>query len=101
MAERGKKQGEELPGIVEEKCRRRQKAEKEGERPIFFGLGMFGVVGWTVAVPTVLGVFLGRWLDAGKAEGSTVSWTLTCMFIGLILGAIGAWHWLNREGRSD
>ena len=101
MAENEQKQGEELPKIVEEKCRRRLKAQKEGEHPIFFGLGMFGVVGWTIAIPTVAGVFIGRWLDAGKGEGSTISWTLTFMFAGLIFGAFGAWRWMNKEGRKD
>ena len=98
MVESEKKKGEELPKIVEEKTKRRLKAQEEGERPIFFGLGMFGVVGWTIAIPTVVGIFIGRWLDAGKAESSSVSWTLTCMFVGLVFGAFGAWRWINREG---
>ena len=101
MEGNGKKRGEDLPGIVEEKSQRRQKAEKEGERPIFFGIGMFGMVGWTIAIPTVVGIFLGRWLDAGKTQESTISWTLTCMFLGLVFGAIGAWRWINREGKTD
>lgn len=99
--DRQKKQPEELSKIVEKKSERRQKAIKEGERPVFFGLGMFGMVGWTVAIPTVLGIFIGRWLDAGKSEGSTISWTLTCLFAGLVFGIIGAWQWINREGKGQ
>lgn len=101
MAEDEKRGGEELPRIVEEKSRRRQKAEREGRRPVFFGLGMFGVVGWTITLPTVAGVFIGRWLDAGRYHQGTVSWTLTCMFIGLVFGIIGAWRWINKEGKGD
>lgn len=101
MAGNEKKKGEELPRIIEEKSRRRQKAQEEGERPIVFGLGMFGVVGWTIAIPTVVGIFVGRWLDAGKTAESSVSWTLTCMFVGLVFGAFGAWHWINKAGGSD
>ncbi|MDH4319445.1 MAG: AtpZ/AtpI family protein [Desulfobulbaceae bacterium] len=96
-----KRHEEELPKIVEEKARRRQKAEKEGSKPIFFGLGMFGVVGWTIALPTVVGVFLGRWLDGLKSAESKVSWTLSCMFIGLIIGVVAAWQWMSKEGKSD
>lgn len=101
MAGSDKKKGEELPRIVEEKSRRRQKAQEEGERPISFGLGMFGVVGWTIAIPTVAGIFIGRWLDGGRSQESSVSWTLTCMFVGLIFGAFGAWRWINKEGSSN
>ena len=60
---------------------------------VWFGLGMFGVVGWAVAIPTVLGIFLGVWIDL-KWPGP-YSWTLMLLLIGLILGCLNAWFWVE------
>ena len=56
---------------------------------------MFGVVGWAVAIPTVLGIFLGVWIDL-KWPGP-YSWTLMLLLVGLILGCLNAWFWVNRQ----
>lgn len=79
---------------VEQKAARRRRARSSGDG-IWFGLGMFGLVGWTVAIPTVVGVAVGLWLDR-RLTGS-VSWTLTCLLIGVVVGAAVAWHWVRRE----
>jgi ATP synthase protein I len=63
------------------------------------GLRMTGLVGWTVAVPTLIGVALGKWLDRVLPAG--FSWTLTLLMAGLILGCFNAWYWLKRESKSD
>ena len=56
---------------------------------------MFGLVGWSVAIPTVIGIAIGIWLDA-RFEGQR-SWTLTFLFIGIVVGCINAWFWIKRE----
>jgi ATP synthase protein I len=38
---------------------RKSRARDEGERGAWFGLGMFGLVGWSVALPTLAGLALG------------------------------------------
>ena len=48
---------------VGEKANRKLKALGENKRSVWFGLGMFGIIGWTVAVPTLLGAALGIWMD--------------------------------------
>lgn len=68
------------------------------ERKIFFGLGMLGMVGWSVTIPAVAATFLGVWLDAHLA--SRFSWTLTLMGIGLGVGCANAWYWLQKERRA-
>jgi ATP synthase protein I len=78
------------------KVERRLKARKEGDRTMWFGLGAMGVVGWSVSVPTVLGVALGTWLD--RRSDADISWTLTLMVAGLVLGCLNAWWWIEREG---
>jgi ATP synthase protein I len=58
---------------------------------------MFGMVGWSVAVPTLLGIALGVWLD--RRFDGRISWTLTMLFLGVALGCWTAWYWIERESR--
>ncbi len=67
-------------------------------RSVWSGLGMMGLVGWSVAVPTLLGAALGIWLD--KHYPRVHSWTLMLLIIGLVIGCLNAWHWVAREGRE-
>jgi ATP synthase protein I len=84
---------------IARKAARKQKAEERGEgRGIWFGLGMFGLVGWAVAVPTLLGIALGAWLD--RAVPGDFSWTLALLLGGVALGCINAWWWVSRESRG-
>jgi ATP synthase protein I len=76
---------------------RKQRARAQ-DHSVWFGLGMFGVVGWSVALPTLLGVMIGLWLDDRLASGGT-SWTLTFLGVGLGIGCLIAWQWVRREGR--
>ncbi len=79
------------------KASRKLRARAEGDRGIWFGLGMMGVVGWSVAVPTVLGIAIGVWLDARSAGGGRISWTLSGLVIGVFIGCLNAWFWIARE----
>lgn len=80
------------------KAARKLEARREGDRGIWFGLGMMGLVGWSVSVPTVVGIAIGIWLDRRGGEGSgEVSWTLTGLVIGVLLGCLNAWFWIERE----
>lgn len=82
---------------VDRRASRKLEAEKEGDRGIWFGLGMMGVVGWSVTVPTLIGLAIGIWLD-GRTRGG-ISWTLTGLGVGVILGSLNAWFWVQRESR--
>lgn len=65
---------------------------------VWFGLGMMGLIGWSVVVPTLLGAALGVWLDQKYPGGR--SWTLALLVAGLALGCINAWLWVAREVKS-
>lgn len=88
-----------LSGTVGKKASRRIKARRTRDRSIYFGLGMFGLVGWTIAVTTLLGVAAGIWID--RTWPGPYSWTLTLLFLGLLVGCLNAWYWIKREGRPD
>lgn len=84
---------------VGRKAERKLRAREEKERPVWFGLGMFGLVGWAVAVPTLLGIALGLWID-GRWPGN-ISWTLNLLIIGVLIGCLNAWYWVRKESRYD
>lgn len=81
------------------KAERKLKGRSERQRSLLFGLGMFGLVGWAVAVPTIVGILIGIWLD--ERFPGRPSWTLTFLFIGVVLGCLNAWYWVRRESRND
>lgn len=83
---------------VGEKAARKLRARSRKDRGLWYGLGMFGLVGWSVVVPTLIGVGLGIWLDS-KFPGR-VSWTLTLLIVGVLLGCLNAWYWVKRESRD-
>lgn len=82
---------------VAKKELRKLKALRE-KNGVWFGLGMMGMIGWSVAVPALLGAALGIWLD--KSYPQSFSWTLTFLTTGIIAGSIIAWSWVLKEDRE-
>ena len=82
--------------IIGKKARRRLAAQRGGNKDAVFWLGMFGLIGWSVAIPTLVGTAVGVWLD-GLFPGR-VSWTLTLMLVGVVCGCLIAWRWIRQEG---
>ena len=83
---------------VGEKAARKLKAQRHVTQTVWSGLGMMGLVGWSVAVPTLLGTALGIWID--EHYPGSHSWTLALLAIGLGLGCVNAWHWVSKEYRE-
>ena len=77
---------------------RKLKAQRRAKRSIWFGFGMSGLIGWSVAVPTLLGAGLGLWID--KHHPGAHSWTLMLLVIGLVIGCWNAWHWVAKEEKK-
>ena len=80
---------------VRAQAERKLKAQRDGSRSIWFGLGMSGLIGWSVTVPTLLGVAAGLWVDAHYP--GPYSWTLMLLLLGLIIGCLNAWHWVAAQ----
>ena len=80
---------------VGEQEARKLKAQKKTLQGIWFGLGMMGLVGWSITVPTLVGTALGIWIDKHYPGGH--SWTLALLIAGLCLGCANAWHWIAKE----
>jgi ATP synthase protein I len=80
------------------KAARKLKARRNSAHGVWFGLGLMGLIGWSVAVPTLLGAALGIWLDQyypGKHP-----WTLALLVAGLAIGCLNAWHWVVKEDKA-
>lgn len=88
----------DLAGQVGAKAARKLRARRHTTAGIWFGLGMMGLIGWSVAIPTLLGAALGLWLDQHYPGGR--SWTLALLVAGLAIGCFNAWHWVTREDRA-
>ena len=89
---------EDLARQIGAKAALKLKARSEGPPGVWNGLGMMGLVGWSVVVPALLGVALGLWLD--DRHPSPHSWALALLMAGLTLGCMNAWHWVAREDRA-
>jgi len=83
---------------IAEKENRKLKALRNNKRSVWFGLSMFGMIGWSVAVPTLLGTLLGIWLD--KNYPQPFSWTLSFIVLGIISGGMVAANWISKEDKQ-
>lgn len=72
---------------------RRDTWERQGERAMGRNLALVGALGWAVVTPTLAGLFIGRWLDAGRG----VFWTLSLLTAGLAGGCWTAWTRIRQE----
>jgi ATP synthase protein I len=100
MSDQPDKSSKNEPGFAGEigaKAARKIKARKSTQG-VWFGLGMMGLVGWSVVVPTLLGAALGIWLD--NHHPGKHPWTLSLLVIGLAVGCLNAWHWVAKEDKA-
>jgi ATP synthase protein I len=87
-----------LAAQVGAKAARKLKARRKARPVVWSGLGMMGLIGWSVVVPTLLGAGLGVWLD--EHHPGKHAWTLALLMAGLALGCLNAWHWVAKEDKA-
>ncbi|MEZ6014364.1 MAG: AtpZ/AtpI family protein [Planctomycetota bacterium] len=79
------------------KAKRKLRAQTSASH-VWFGLGMMGLIGWSVVTPTLIGAATGAWLD--RTSLGSLSWTLTLMLTGLLFGCVNAWYWVTKEDKA-
>ena len=89
----------EAAAAIGARAARKEQARRQGRYKVWFGFGMFGLVGWAIAVPTLGGIALGLWLD--RVAPVRFSWTVALLLAGVLLGGWNAWYWVNRESRDE
>ena len=97
-AGKGSKDAPDFAGQIGAKAALKLKARRGTTPGVWFGLGMMGLVGWSVMVPTLLGTGLGYWLD--EHYPGKHAWTLALLVAGLSIGCLNAWHWIAREDQA-
>ena len=80
---------DQLHDRVESQARRLRKAERE--RSTLMAQTIYlGTLGLVFVLPVIGGAYLGHWLDS-MMEGYSMRWTLSLIFLGLVVGAINVW----------
>lgn len=74
---------------VEQRVKRLIRAQRD--KPTVLGQSLYmGTLGLLLVLPVVGGAYLGRWID-GITAGYSVRWTLSCLFLGLVIGAVNVY----------
>ena len=79
---------------IRRRAERMQQTRNEPKYSPLNGLGVFGVIGWSVAMPTVAGAFLGMWLN--RVAPQSFSWPIALILAGVVVGAMVAWSWIDK-----
>ena len=79
---------------IRRRAQRMQQTRDEPKYSPLNGLGVFGVIGWSVAIPTVGGAFLGMWLN--RVAPQSFSWPIALILGGVVVGAMVAWNWIDK-----
>lgn len=79
---------------VAAKQERMLRARRE-KKTSWSALAFLGVIGWSVVAPTLIGVAVGIWLD--QRWPGRISWAVTLLFVGLVLGCLMAWRRIREE----
>ena len=82
-----------LARTVRRQRERRQRWVREGEPSMARFIGQIGVLGWIIVTPTLISLFIGRWLD--HEFGSVIFWSAPLLLIGVVIGCWSAWRWMQ------
>ncbi len=78
---------------VRRESERRRLWRTEGEPSVVRFVGQIGVLGWIIVAPTLIGLFVGRWLDRTFESG--IFWSAPLMLVGVVIGCWSAWRWMH------
>ncbi len=89
-----KKADKSFSEIIRQKAAR--KSQARNPKHIFWsGFSVFGIIGWSIVLPCLLGAALGLWLDENYPRQQP--WVLALILAGLSLGCFNAWRILERH----
>jgi len=88
-----------LAAAARQAAERARQGKAHPEPSLGARLGQMGILGWTIVVPTLLGVLVGRWLDQAFATG--IMFAAALLMLGAAFGLWSAWRWMHRNAGSD
>ncbi len=86
---------ERIIDAVRKQQERRKRWVTEGEPSVVRFVGQIGVLGWIIVTPTLVGIFIGRWLD--HKLGTGIFWTAPLLLLGVVIGCWSAWRWMYKQ----
>ncbi len=92
------KDSERIACAAREAASRERMARDEPEPSLGNRLGQIGILGWTIVIPTLLGLVIGHWLD--RHFGTGVFFSAPLLMVGAALGLWSAWKWMHRQTRN-
>jgi ATP synthase protein I len=95
----GSNHADRLLRVARQAVERAQRDRDTPEPSLGARLGQIGVLGWTIVVPALLGLFFGRWLDRTFIIGANspqVFFSATFLMAGVAPGFWSAWRWMHR-----
>jgi ATP synthase protein I len=93
MATDPKDDKQHLQQRIDEQVERLKQAERD--RPTLLAQTTYiGTLGLLFVLPVIGGAYLGRWLDSMMA-GYSMRWTLSMIFLGLVVGAINVYLYVR------
>jgi len=84
-----------LADAVRTRRERRRRWLSEGEPSVVRFVGQIGVLGWIIVTPTLIGLFIGRWID--RKLGTGIFWSAPLLLVGVTMGCWSAWQWMHRQ----
>jgi ATP synthase protein I len=91
----GQQSPDGLAAAARRQRERRDNWKKEGEPSMMRFVGQIGVLGWIIVTPTLIGLFMGRWLD--HKFGTGIFWSAPLLLIGVMIGFWSAWRWMHQQ----
>ena len=76
-------------------ARRMKQAEKD-QPTLMSQTAYIGTLGLIFVLPLIGAAYLGRWFD-GLASGYSIRWTMSLLFIGVIIGAVNVYLFIRER----
>ncbi len=93
--ERAPRSADGMADAVRKRREHRRLWRSEGEPSVARFVGQIGVLGWIIVAPTLIGLFVGRWLD--HRLGTGIFWSAALLVLGVTLGYWSAWRWMHKQ----
>ena len=84
-----------LARAAREAAERDRRGREDPEPSLGRRLGQIGILGWTIVVPALIGLFLGRAAD--RALGTGIFFSAPMLMLGVAFGFWSAWRWMHRQ----
>ena len=91
-------QPDRLERAAKQAADRDARAREEPEPSLGSRLGQIGILGWTIVLPTLAGLAVGRVLD--RVFGTRVFFSAPLLMLGAAAGLWFAWKWMHRQQRT-